>query len=133
MIELTLPWPPSVNRYWRSVTVHGARRVLLSADGRKFRDAVAAIVRDGGIRKQTGALSVKCILHCPDWRVRDIDNVGKALYDSLVHAGAIDGDEFICLAVSEKRRSADKAGRVVVRIQELKDGVEVKPSGAWLN
>ncbi|MCD8349998.1 MAG: RusA family crossover junction endodeoxyribonuclease [Planctomycetaceae bacterium] len=133
MIELVLPWPPSVNRYWRSVVIHRAPRVLISADGRKFREEVATIVKESGIPKQTGALSIKCILYCPDWRARDIDNLGKALFDSLVHAGAIDGDEFICLAVTEKRHSEDKVGRVVVQIRKLTEGVEVKPSGAWLN
>ena len=33
MIELTLPWPPSVNRYWR--TFQG--RMIISADGRAYR------------------------------------------------------------------------------------------------
>jgi crossover junction endodeoxyribonuclease RusA len=37
MIELTLPWPPTVNTYWRNFN----GRVLISAKGREYRKAVA--------------------------------------------------------------------------------------------
>ena len=37
MIELTLPWPPSMNTYWR--TFQG--RMIISAKGREYRKAVA--------------------------------------------------------------------------------------------
>ena len=37
MIELTFPWPPSVNKYWR--TFQG--RMIISAEGRSYRKAVA--------------------------------------------------------------------------------------------
>jgi crossover junction endodeoxyribonuclease RusA len=37
MIELTLPFPPSVNTYWR--TFNG--RMLISKKGREYRKAVA--------------------------------------------------------------------------------------------
>ena len=38
-LQLTLPWPPSVNRYWRSVPMGRGRgvRVLISREGRAFR------------------------------------------------------------------------------------------------
>jgi len=47
-VHLTLPWPPSVNRYWRSVPMGRGRgvRVLISREGRAFRrDAVARLAR----------------------------------------------------------------------------------------
>ena len=45
-IELTLPLPPSANRYYRRV----GNRTLLSADARKYRDAcrLAAVAQYGG-------------------------------------------------------------------------------------
>lgn len=129
MIELVLPWPPSVNHYWRRIS---ARQTIISKAGRDFREEVRRIVAESGIAKQCGALAVKRILYCPDWRVRDEDNLQKALNDSLVHAGAIEGDEFICASSCEKRKSADKEGRVVVQISRLDSGVVVKKSGAWL-
>nr|DAH86622.1 MAG TPA: endodeoxyribonuclease RUS [Caudoviricetes sp.] len=38
--EFELPWPPSVNHYYR----HVGPRVLISRDGRKYREIVAGIV-----------------------------------------------------------------------------------------
>ena len=37
MIELTLPWPPSTNTYYRNI----AGKTLISAKGREYRAAVA--------------------------------------------------------------------------------------------
>ncbi len=132
MIELELPWPPSVNHYWRSLAICGRAKVVLSRQGREYREAVARVVVGSGMNTLCGALSMLCIFYCPDWRERDIDNLHKGLLDSLVHAGAIEGDEFICSSISEKRHSADGIGRVVVQISRLDDGVIVKKSGAWL-
>ena len=41
MVELTLPWPPSVNGYWRHPTTGKlAGRHLISEAGRAYREAV---------------------------------------------------------------------------------------------
>ena len=132
MIELELPWPPSVNHYWRSLAIRRHVQVVISREGREYRKDVARIVAEGGMAKVLGAVQIRRILYCPDWRGRDEDNTAKAIFDSLVHAGAIEGDEFICSSISEKRHSADGIGRVVVQISRLEDGVIVKKSGAWL-
>lgn len=130
MIELTLPWPPSVNSYWRSVPLGKFVKVTISAKGREYAKEVARIVTESGMACQRGAIAIKRTLYCPDWRERDEDNTAKAIYDSLTKAGAIQGDEFVCAAISEKRKSADKEGRVVVQIKRIETGVTVKPSGA---
>jgi crossover junction endodeoxyribonuclease RusA len=36
MIEITLPWPPSVNTYWRNFD----GRMIISAKGREYRETV---------------------------------------------------------------------------------------------
>ncbi len=36
MIEITLPWPPSVNTYWRMFK----NRMIISKEGREYRVAV---------------------------------------------------------------------------------------------
>ena len=36
MIEITLPWPPSVNTYWRNFD----GRMIISARGREYRETV---------------------------------------------------------------------------------------------
>ncbi len=83
-MKLTLPWPPSVNRYWRSVN----GRVLIAAAGRKYRTDVGLIVMLGG-RDTVGAskVSVSIDVWYPDLRRRDLDNTLKAPLDALTDAG----------------------------------------------
>lgn len=91
-VSFRLPWPPSVNTYWR----HGPRGTYLAKSGKVFR---AEAIED--IRRQVdcdepygGRVAVSVELVAPDRRARDIDNHGgKAVLDALVHAGLIVDDE----------------------------------------
>lgn len=84
-----LPWPPSVNGYWRSFR----GRQIISRRGRDYRDQVQAEL--AGTKAMLGRLKISICLHPPDKRRRDIDNVLKAIFDSLVHAGAMQDDSQI--------------------------------------
>ena len=87
---IVLPWPPSVNRYWRKV---GAR-VLISREGRKFRtDAAMRLI--GAPR--FGRRKVRLVMHWypPDARRRDGDNLCKAIFDALQCAHVVDDDSQI--------------------------------------
>lgn len=90
-MKLTLPFPPSVNTYWRAPNKGPlAGRHLISEKGRQFRTAALASVIEQLRRKPKpldGELSVSVILYPPDRRNRDLDNYGKALFDALTHAG----------------------------------------------
>ncbi|MFQ5735163.1 MAG: RusA family crossover junction endodeoxyribonuclease [Planctomycetaceae bacterium] len=91
MIELELPYPPSVNRYYRNV---GAR-TLISRDGRAYRRRVLTLLAERGIRPTEGPLAVVVDLYPPDRRRRDVDNAMKALLDSVEHAGVYHDDSQI--------------------------------------
>lgn len=90
-MKLTLPFPPSVNTYWRAPNKGPlAGRHLINEKGRQFRTAAFASVIEQLRRKPKpldGELSVAVILYPPDRRNRDLDNYGKALFDALTHAG----------------------------------------------
>ncbi len=43
-VTVTLPDPPSANRWWRMVTIRGAARMLLSSEARKYKAEVPKIV-----------------------------------------------------------------------------------------
>jgi len=75
-----LPWPPSVNHYYR--VVRG--RPILAADGRAYRIAVADIV--SGPPLFAGRLAVTITATPPDRRRRDLDNLLKATLDALEKA-----------------------------------------------
>jgi len=101
--RITLPWPPSVNRYWRSFK----GRVLISADGRAYRE-VAVAIAVGKARFGSSKVRVRIEAWLPDNRRRDVDNLLKAPLDALCHAGIYDDDSQI-VELSIRRAGLDKA------------------------
>lgn len=98
MIVLTLPWPPSVNTYWRHPTKGTlAGRALISEKGRAYRIAASVAMFDQLRRypKLSGRLAVTLACNPPDRRRRDLDNVPKALLDALTHGQVILDDSQI--------------------------------------
>jgi crossover junction endodeoxyribonuclease RusA len=92
MIEITLPWPQTVNTYWRNVN----GRTIISAKGREYRKAVADQVLIQRAAKHIDyAVKVEIKAYRPDRRRRDLDNLLKALLDSMTHAGVMHDDALI--------------------------------------
>ena len=108
---LKLPWPPSVNGYWRSYR----GRQILSKKARQYRDS---IMRHPGVRKLLGPLSVHIFLEPPDKRGRDVDNYSKAILDALTHAGAWDDDSQVA-HMSVVMCEPVKFGLATVKVTEL--------------
>jgi crossover junction endodeoxyribonuclease RusA len=91
MIEFTLPWPPSVNHYYRRL----GHKTLISRDGRKYRTEVVAQLFDMLDEPMSGRLQVEIHAHPPDKRRRDLDNLQKSLLDAMQHAGVYVDDSQI--------------------------------------
>lgn len=113
-VLVRLPYPPSVNKHWRS---HKGR-VLISAEGRAYRKQVEAVVAGRGVGKCEGRLAVAIRAVMPDRRGRDLDNVLKATLDALEKAGVFDDDEQID-DLRILRGRVDPPGYLDVRIVEL--------------
>lgn len=116
MIEVTLPWPPSVNHYWRSYR----GMVVISEAGRKYRTAVAeqVFLQTRG-KTTTGKLKVTIEAWRPDNRRRDLDNLLKAVLDSMGHAGLyIDDSLIVDLRIYW---AAEIAGMLKIKIEELNE------------
>lgn len=96
MMKLVLPFPPSVNTYWRAPNSGPLKgRHLISAKGRAFQSAAcAAIIEQLRRLPKPSSLpaAVEIVLYPPDARRRDIDNYNKALFDALTHAGIWEDD-----------------------------------------
>jgi Holliday junction resolvase RusA-like endonuclease len=112
--EVELPYPPSINHYWRRV----GPRTLISREGRRFRQRVLAILAALGVEPLLGRLAVQIEVFPPDSRRRDIDNVQKALLDALQHGGAYHDDSQIVQLSIEKREPVE-GGKTVVRNRKL--------------
>ncbi|EFD7711911.1 RusA family crossover junction endodeoxyribonuclease [Escherichia coli] len=95
-MKLILPFPPSVNTYWRHPNKGAfAGKSLISAAGRKFQSAAcAAIVEQLRVcqNQRRHLLQWRSCCFLPDNRSRDLDNYNKALFDALTHAGVWEDD-----------------------------------------
>ncbi|BBR20120.1 hypothetical protein WP3S18E05_16000 [Klebsiella sp. WP3-S18-ESBL-05] len=95
-MQLVLPFPPSVNTYWRAPNKGPlAGRHLVSAEGRKYQSAACAAIIEQLRRlpkPSTEQAAVEITLYPPDARRRDLDNYNKALFDALTHAGVWEDD-----------------------------------------
>lgn len=93
VIILRLPYPPSVNHYWRKgKTIAGRPVTYTSKEGQAFRGQVAWIVAGQRVTAIDGPVHVHMDAYPPDRRERDGDNLWKATLDALVWAHALKGD-----------------------------------------
>ena len=124
-MTLELPWPPSVNRAWRSV----GGKVLLSRECRDYRRAVMLAVALSPQRwtKFSTGERLAVVVHAfpPDKRRRDIANLDKALMDAIQEAGVI-GDDSQVDDLHIVRKKVVKGGKVRVSIMELEQNSDVE-------
>lgn len=138
MIELTLPYPISANRYWRSFVPRGHQRaiVTLSDEAKAYKQEVGWLAKKAGIREPiTGRVAVEIRLYPKrpqDWERRarknpltwddsvlclDLDNANKVLFDALKGI-AIEDDRWV-RRINAERMEPDGEARVVVVITPL--------------
>jgi len=115
MVAYQLPYPPSVNRYWR--TWKG--KMLISKEGRQYREAVGVCVQSRPLQKMTGRLRVDIHAYLPDLRRRDIDNLPKAILDSLQASGVFEDDNQVRHLTVQDCGLDRPDGYVLVHITEL--------------
>jgi len=115
MIEITLPWPPSVNHYW--LRRSDGKGVRVSGPGVAFREACQWQVKaQKAAHGLTGPLVVDIVAFMPDKRRRDLDNILKALLDGLTHSGVWgDDSQVVDLRI---RRADTVGGMVMVKVAE---------------
>lgn len=112
MIEFELPFPPSVNHYYRRV----GHRTLISREGRRFRERVCALLAGAGVSPLDGPLVLQIEVYPPDRRTRDIDNVQKSLLDAL-EQGGLYGDDSQIVKLDIEKREPVPCGRTLVRVR----------------
>jgi crossover junction endodeoxyribonuclease RusA len=118
-LYIKLPFPPSLNTYWRNIVVKGRSRTLLSQRGREYRTRVlAAVCFDDMVRPaMEGRLEVHLEVCAPDRRRRDLDNIPKAVLDCLEHANVFRDDSQVD-ELHIVRGEVGKPGHVMVTITE---------------
>ena len=116
MISFVLPFPPSVNTYYR----RGAHATYMSKAGRKFKTEVAEIVSQNKQNKLgLSRICVSMVIWPRDRRKFDIDNRIKSVLDSLQDAGVFDNDEQIDELTVVRGNKIVPGGCVKVVIKEI--------------
>tara|TARA_R110000796_G_scaffold88299_1_gene190021 strand:+ start:1454 stop:1837 length:384 start_codon:yes stop_codon:yes gene_type:complete len=114
-IRLELPYPPSVNSYWRA---NGHRRYI-SKEGVAFTEEVSLIVKNKNPRSfGDKQVAISVMIHPRSKRKFDLDNTLKAILDALMKAGMYDDDsqiEYIEIA----RGEAVDGGKAVVHLYDF--------------
>lgn len=114
MVTIALPWPPSINHYWR----HVGNRTLISREGRDYRERVFRTLARRNIPTLEGRLAVAMNAWPPDRRRRDLDNLPKAVLDACQHASLYADDSQVDLLLI--KRCEPRSNAVMdLQIQEL--------------
>ncbi|MCP3709748.1 RusA family crossover junction endodeoxyribonuclease [Paraburkholderia sp. CNPSo 3274] len=136
MLTVTLPYPISANRYWKSFPLNGRTMTAPSSEAKAYKRDVGFILRGVGVTSPIeGRVAVHIDLYPKrpqDWESRkrklgenwddgvqclDIDNARKVLYDALKGIAIVD-DKWIW-SDSARRCEPDGEARVVVTIREV--------------
>lgn len=115
---LSLPWPPSVNVYWR----HVGSKVLISADGRAYVGRVNACALEQAWPFLTfrDPLAVDIIARPPNRARRDLDNLPKAILDALTKARVWEDDSLVH-DLRIRWGEVRKGGEIAVTITPIED------------
>lgn len=126
-LAVVLPWPPSVNGYWRAFR----SRIILSAKGRKYKqDASDALAEQApGVHLGRGRMRVRLVLHPPTRRECDVDNYAKATLDALTAAG-IWADDAQVDELTITRGPIVKKGCVEVSVEVIHEQEAAAPASA---
>ena len=122
MIQLKLPYPPSINHYYE----RGCDGNLHVGDkGKIYRRQVQMIVALYRIKERYYAkqhLKVSIYAFTPDHRPRDVDNILKCLLDAITDSGIWTNDKQVYDLRVVKNYDVNKKGYVLVSIDEIKQG-----------
>jgi len=118
VLRLILPLPPVINSYWRSVTIKGAARVLLSAEARRYHKAVARELEGMDEIDYPVLLGVTVYI---GRRGTDVDAHIKATLDTLEKAGLLGDDNLVCGFTRWLRRYDNANPRIELDITRATD------------
>ena len=112
--EFELPWPPSINGYWRTFR----NRQIISKRGREYRLSIGNAIPDLIGEAIEERVSVYIVLNPPTKRKYDVDNFTKAVFDALTAIGFwIDDEQVHKLTIVKGEKSPP--GNVQVKVTKL--------------
>lgn len=116
MIELVLPWAPSINSYYVKTRTH----MRISPKGQNFRDDVLEAICQQAPDVHLAEdfrICMEIVMFPPDRRKRDLDNYLKALFDAITKTGFWVDDSQIDQLMIYRGEIIDRGG-IHVRMYE---------------
>tara|TARA_R110002126_G_scaffold196770_7_gene344709 strand:- start:2366 stop:2782 length:417 start_codon:yes stop_codon:yes gene_type:complete len=116
VIELTLPFPPSVNAIYRP----SRGRIIHTQKARDYKKLCAVSIKKNRKVLVPGNVSVIFNFYMPDRRKRDINNYYKMICDVLTERNIIEDDAFILQEIATNC-GVEKPGRVEIIIAAIEN------------
>jgi len=108
--------PPSVNSYWRTSCRGKFPRVYISSKGKKFKEALGLIAKSKIKSPLKADIRLKIEYHITGKVGKDIDNILKAILDSL--NGIVYEDDKQITELSVKKIRQSKANKIIIKAEE---------------
>lgn len=115
-VSFQLPYPPSANRYWRSIVIGGRLRVLVSREAREYKKRAAEIARLSCVEPTDKPVMVRLNFWRPR-RIGDLDNLVKVTLDAIKGVAFVDDSQV--KEIYAKLGDCKDAPRVLVEVIPL--------------
>lgn len=110
-IRLTLPYPPSANRYWRQVNGH----LTISKVAKVYKQTIADLCTASNIQPAEGTIRIDIDLYRPQ-KTGDLDNFLKVLIDSLAGFCYHNDKQIISLHANRYEDPRNPRAEVLIRV-----------------
>lgn len=116
-VQFELPWPPTVNSYWKPITRKGTGALVLTGAATAYREVALSMLQK---QKMKGLaildpVAITVTYHPPTKRKYDIDNFLKGTFDAITHGYVWKDDEQI-VDMRVTKGPVKKFGRVQIQI-----------------
>jgi crossover junction endodeoxyribonuclease RusA len=115
-VTVFVPWPPSLNRLWRS----GKGRVYRDAKYIRWLNDAGWAIKQAKCGKIKGKFTAEIVLTPPNKRRIDMDNRMKAIFDLAQKLELIEDDSLCDLLIVSYDYKATKPGALLT-IEAVKD------------
>lgn len=143
-VEVTIPFPPSVNKIWAPVEAwveskdawgrpqkKRVSRTVKRSSYKKWMQGAAWQIKAQQPARVPGAYKLEILVPWPQkWPYPDLGNLEKAVSDCLVLAGVIDDDRW-CVDINPRYANCGHSDNVVAIITRVTShGLPIKPKAA---
>jgi crossover junction endodeoxyribonuclease RusA len=118
-VDITLAWPPSVNRIWK----YGKGRVRSDKSVIEYYKNMMLLYRGKIKRTLKGRIRVHMNVYPPDNKVRDLDNILKVPMDAMQKMTVYKNDSQIDELHIYRKEVSKRNARLVVHLEEIEDAV----------